>query len=215
MTSVTEQDETAKLRRSARILANIVARNHQVMEAARIEMRQNGPHKAMQWILNSLGDVWDDPETEWDGTESADTWFDRTEAFYRAAEADAERAAGESPSPAPREDSAASTEAPGAVLDEAVKAARTADHAWHEANRGNWESVAPRQVRRLIEGAAPVLVAAATARAEAAEARLAAIAEHCRQRMNAPGRSGMTRAAAELILGLAGGTGEEVTSGAR
>ena len=79
----------ATLRRSARILANIVARNHQVMEAARIEMRQNGPHAAMQWILNSIPDVWDDPETEWDGKESAEAWFDRTESFYRAAEAGA------------------------------------------------------------------------------------------------------------------------------
>lgn len=79
--------ELAALRRSARILANIVARNHQVMEAARIEMLQNGPHQGMQWILNSIPDVWDDPETEWDGKESAQAWFDRTEAFYRAAEA--------------------------------------------------------------------------------------------------------------------------------
>jgi|SRR5208337_651366 len=89
-----------------------------------------------------------------------------------------------------------------AIPDGAVEAALAADRAWHEANRGNWESVPPRQVRRLIEGAAPVLVAAE-------RARLAAIAEHCRERMNAPGRSGMTRAAAGLILGLAEGSGEE------
>ena len=98
---------------------------------------------------------------------------------------------------------------PGAVLEQAVEVARAADHAWHKANRGNWESVAPRQVRRLIEGATPVLVAAERERAETAEARLAAIAEHCRLRMNAPGRSGMTMAAAGLILGIAEGSGED------
>ena len=47
------------------------------------------------------------------------------------------------------------------------------------------------------------------ARAEAAEARLAAIADHCRLRVNAPGRSGMTRAAAGIILGLAEGSDKE------
>ena len=47
------------------------------------------------------------------------------------------------------------------------------------------------------------------ARAEDAEARLAEIAAHCRLRMNAPGRSGMTMAAAGLILGIAEGGGEE------
>jgi len=93
-------DELASLKRTARTLANIVARNHQVMEAARIEMRQNGPHAAMQWVLNSLGDVWDDPETEWDGKESAEEWFDRTESFYRAAkEAASDEKAPAVPSP--------------------------------------------------------------------------------------------------------------------
>jgi hypothetical protein len=51
-------------------------------------------------------------------------------------------------------------------------------------------------------------------RAEAAEAKLAAIADHCRLRMNAPGRSGMTMAAAGLILGLAEGGSEEEASDA-
>ena len=49
---------------------------------------------------------------------------------------------------------------------------------------------------------------AETVRREQAEAKLAAISDHCRLRMNAPGRSGMTRAAAETILGLAEGSGE-------
>jgi hypothetical protein len=46
------------------------------MEAARIEMIQNGPEKAMQWILNALPDQWD--REAWDGSESAQEWFDRT-----------------------------------------------------------------------------------------------------------------------------------------
>ena len=54
---------------------------------------------------------------------------------------------------------------------------------------------------------------AAEAKLEAAEARLAAIAEHCRLRMSRPGRSGMTMAAAGLILGLAEGIGEEEGGG--
>ena len=94
-------DEFAALKRSARILASIVARNHQVMEAARIEMRQAGAHAAMQWILNSLPDVWDDPETEWDGKESAGAWFDRTESFYRASESAAEALGDPDPSADP------------------------------------------------------------------------------------------------------------------
>ena len=109
--------ELAALKRTARSLADIVARNHQAMEAARIEMRQNGPHAGMQWILNSLGDVWDDPETEWDGKESAQAWFDRTESFYRAARDDAERGStiavetsrAESPAPVPASPAAMST----------------------------------------------------------------------------------------------------------
>jgi hypothetical protein len=81
--------ELARLREGARTLGRIVVGNHRAMEAARIEMRQNGPHAAMQWILNSLPDVWDDDETAWDGQESAEAWFDRTEAFYRASQIDA------------------------------------------------------------------------------------------------------------------------------
>ena len=46
-------------------------------------------------------------------------------------------------------------------------------------------------------------------RAVAAEARLAEIASHVRDRLNAPGRAGMSRAAAGIILGLAEGSSEE------
>jgi hypothetical protein len=46
------------------------------------------------------------------------------------------------------------------------------------------------------------------ARAEAAEARLAAIAAHCRARMKGPGRSGISLSAASFILGIAEGSEE-------
>ena len=49
------------------------------MEAARIEMLQGSTEKAMEWILQSLPDVDDnEPEDQWNGTESAQEWFDRT-----------------------------------------------------------------------------------------------------------------------------------------
>ena len=44
------------------------------------------------------------------------------------------------------------------------------------------------------------------ARAEQAEARLAEIAGHVRDRLNAPGRAGMSRMAAGIILGIAEGS---------
>lgn len=75
--------ELASTHRAAQTLARITESYRHVMEAARIEMKQNGPHEAMQWILNSLPDVWDDPASEWDGFESAEEWFDRTEPSYR------------------------------------------------------------------------------------------------------------------------------------
>lgn len=84
--ATTTDAELARLRDGAQMLGRIVAQNNRVMEAARIEMRQNGPHAAMQWILNSLADLWDGPEeTVWDGKEPAQAWFDRTEAAYQVA----------------------------------------------------------------------------------------------------------------------------------
>ena len=82
--------ELAKLKSACRTLGKIVTGQHRAMEAAAIEMRQNGPHEAMQWILNSIPDQRDDEETRWDGKESAQEWFDRVEAAYRAAEAASE-----------------------------------------------------------------------------------------------------------------------------
>ena len=70
----------ARSREAARMLAKVVTGQVRAMEAARIELAQGSAGKAMQWILNSLPDVWDDPETKWDGKESADEWWDRTAA---------------------------------------------------------------------------------------------------------------------------------------
>jgi hypothetical protein len=55
----------------------------------------------------------------------------------------------------------------------------------------------------------PAALANTQARAEAAEARLAAIAAHCRARMKGPGRSGISLSAASFILGIAEGSDEE------
>lgn len=81
--------KAARLRDGARMLGKVVVGHSRTMEAARIEDFQNGANAGMQWILNSLPDVWDDPETAWDGKESANEWFDRTDSFYRAAESHA------------------------------------------------------------------------------------------------------------------------------
>lgn len=71
--------ELARIQAAAQHLGHLVTGMARSMEAARIEMLQNGPEKAMQWILNSIPDVDDnDPEDQWNGTESADEWFDRT-----------------------------------------------------------------------------------------------------------------------------------------
>lgn len=72
--------EVARLRNGGQQLGHIVQWMSRSMEAARIEMLQSGPEKAMQWILNSLPDVDDNPESEqWDGKESATEWLDRTD----------------------------------------------------------------------------------------------------------------------------------------
>ena len=80
--------EIVRLREGGRILGSITARLYRTMFAARIEMLQNGPHAGMQWILNSIPDVFDGPD--WDGKEAAQAWFDRVEAADKAAEAASE-----------------------------------------------------------------------------------------------------------------------------
>ena len=77
-------DEITRLRNACQLLGQVLTGHGRAMEAARIEMAQGSTEKAMQWILNSLPDVWDDEETEWNGTETANEWWDRTDVFYRA-----------------------------------------------------------------------------------------------------------------------------------
>lgn len=89
-TVAAERDESraelARVQSAAQTLGRVVTWQARSMEAARIEMLQNGPEKAMQWILNSIPDVDDnDPEDQWDGKESAAEWIDRVQAADRAA----------------------------------------------------------------------------------------------------------------------------------
>ena len=181
------RDEYEALECTARILANSVARNPQVMEAARIEMRQAGAHAAMQWILNSLPDVWDDPETEWDGKESAGAWFDRTESFYRASESAAEAPGDPDPSEDP---SRALTGADGsaqersaASLPAAVPGREALREAVSAAIDAGWWSQGPAPSERVMEIVHAALERA-TERMRAAEGKLAnlrSLAEGCRE----------------------------------
>ena len=78
--------ELSRTQSAAQTLGKIVTRMAQSMEAARIEMIQNGPEAAMEWIVNSLPDVSDEaPQDQWDGNETATQWMDRTQAADRAA----------------------------------------------------------------------------------------------------------------------------------
>ena len=71
--------EIARLQSGARTLGATLTSMARAMEAARIEMAQRGPDAAMQWILESLPDVSDAPAgQEWDGTETAREWLERT-----------------------------------------------------------------------------------------------------------------------------------------
>jgi hypothetical protein len=88
--AVSADDEVRKLRNACRTMGKVITGMARSMEAARIEMLQNGPEAAMQWILNSIPDVDDnDPEDQWNGTETAGEWLDRQQAADRAAEAEA------------------------------------------------------------------------------------------------------------------------------
>ena len=74
------QERLRRAEDACQLLGRVVTGQARAMEAARIEMLQGSTHKAMQWILNSLPDVDDnDPEDQWDGFETAQEWFDRTD----------------------------------------------------------------------------------------------------------------------------------------
>jgi hypothetical protein len=71
--------ELERLRSGAHTLGHMVTHMSRTMRAAQIEMRQNGSAKAIEWILNAIPDVDDnDPADQWNGTESAEEWLDRT-----------------------------------------------------------------------------------------------------------------------------------------
>lgn len=87
-------DELAKLRNACKHMGSVIVSMSRQMECARIEMLQNGPEKAMQWVLNSIPDVDDnDPKDQWNGKEAAGEWFWRTEAASRELVTTAGRAA--------------------------------------------------------------------------------------------------------------------------
>jgi hypothetical protein len=146
----------AKSREGARMLGKIVVGQTRAMQAARIELAQGSAEKAMQWILNSLPDVWDDPEAEWDGRESAAEWWDRTDSFYREAEKPRTPSGGAGPSvdtpralPTPpdsaRDDLGASPPSPGVALIGAERARQVAVEGYtpeHDARHVNGELTA-------------------------------------------------------------------------
>ena len=70
--------ELAALRESGRMFAKLASRYGRVMEAALIELHQNGAETAMRWILNASEPPADEGDgLGWDGRESARQWFDR------------------------------------------------------------------------------------------------------------------------------------------
>jgi hypothetical protein len=78
-------DELARLRNACQHMGNVIVSMSRQMECARIEMLQNGPERAMQWVLQGLPDVDDNPpEMHWNGKESADEWFERTADYARS-----------------------------------------------------------------------------------------------------------------------------------
>lgn len=82
--SAEQRSALERLRNGGRELGKTVVHMSRSMRAARIEMLQNGPEKAMEWILNSLPDVDDsDLADQWDGRESATEWLDRIEGSAR------------------------------------------------------------------------------------------------------------------------------------
>jgi hypothetical protein len=191
------EDELARLREGARTLGKAVIGQRRAMEAARIELAQGSAEKAMQWILNSLPDVWDDPETEWDGKESAEAWFDRTEAFYRASERAAEPPGDAGPGTGPPEVSPAgdvsARERAGAVPALPVGAGsediREGDGELPELRIPPGKPISDEDVAELRERFAeamkgrPVILPSDRwrERAEAAEATVAEIEAHCRK----------------------------------
>lgn len=71
------REELAKTQRAAQTLGRTVVSQARSLYAAWIEVARGDLHAASQWVLNSVPDVWDDEP--WNGTETAQEWFDRTD----------------------------------------------------------------------------------------------------------------------------------------
>ena len=72
----------AELRRAedaCQLLGRVVTDLSRTLDAARIELVQGKPANALEWILNAAEPADDDPEVHWNGTETAQEWFDRTD----------------------------------------------------------------------------------------------------------------------------------------
>jgi hypothetical protein len=65
-------------RNAARTMGTVVTALSRSLKAAYIELAQGHPEAAAQWIASAVpGEVWDGDQ--WDGTESAQQWADRTD----------------------------------------------------------------------------------------------------------------------------------------
>jgi hypothetical protein len=70
--------ELERARSGARTLGTVVTALSRSLKAAYIELAQGHPAAAKKWVLNAVpGETWDGDE--WDGQETAQEWFDRTE----------------------------------------------------------------------------------------------------------------------------------------
>ena len=84
--TTTETTELAatkeRLRRTenaCQLLGRTVTGLARTLEAAHIELVQGKPGNALEWILNATEYVHDGRADQWNGTETAQEWFDRTD----------------------------------------------------------------------------------------------------------------------------------------
>jgi len=71
--------ERDKLQRACETLGKAVVWQAETLYCAWIEISRGDLPSAAQWILNGIPDVDDNPpDQQWNGTETAQEWFDRT-----------------------------------------------------------------------------------------------------------------------------------------
>jgi len=74
----TAEAELTQLQDANRMVVRTLDRFATIMEAAWIELQQNGAEAAMRWVENAVEpDVPGSNPDAWDGKESAKAWFDR------------------------------------------------------------------------------------------------------------------------------------------